>query len=105
MDPASLFLLPGGQAMRQGRAGAPSPTPYAACAPCQIEDRILENKTRGLDTIGFIEASADGSACGRKVASSWTTELYEFVLYALAESGGNHLLRSFDGLDSFGSGS
>jgi hypothetical protein len=66
MDPASLFLLTGGQATRQGRAGAPSPTPCSARAPCQIEDGILENKTRGLDTIGFIEASADGSACERK---------------------------------------
>src|SRR5262249_26176982 len=31
-------------------------------APCQMEDRILENKTRGLDTIGFIEASSVGWA-------------------------------------------
>ena len=35
------------------------------CAPCQMEDGILENKTRGLDTIGFIEASAVGSTLQR----------------------------------------
>ena len=59
MDPASLSLLPGGkQRARVGlvRQGRPR------CAPCQMEDGILENKTRGLDTIGFIEASAVGYA-------------------------------------------
>jgi hypothetical protein len=27
-------------------------------APCKVESRLLENKTTGLDRIGFIEASA-----------------------------------------------
>ena len=55
LDPARLTLLPGGK--QRARVGLVCQG-RLRCAPCQMEDGILENKTTGLDRIGFIEASA-----------------------------------------------